>query len=240
MYNQQNRQAILLFTRTSEQEARSKSWINSTGRGGNKRIAELLINRTRRAAAKTEADIIVYDSGRQRGKTFGERLSNAFQDLFNSGYNQVVAVGNDTPELTEAHLNHALKQLEQGNPVLGPSTDGGVYLIGLTKRMFQAQHFKAIPWETAEVSKALEQWLMKQKISVQWLELLQDIDNEDDLRRFISIHSATAKSTLQQVIRRIISIICSSGSYSLQLSHASYTSIYQDTDSSRAPPAMAA
>jgi len=236
LQNQQNRQAILLFTRTGEQEARSKSWSRSAGQKSNQKIAELLIGRTRCSAAKTEADLVVYDSERQQGQSFGERFTNAFQDLFDSGYSDVVAVGNDTPELNSWHLNRALEQLEQNKAVLGPSRDGGVYLIGLTKSMFNPKTFQDLPWETSKVNNTLEHWLTEQEIAIESLEPLQDIDNEKDLRRFLSMQAT--ELGLRRIIRRIVSYISSCTSHNERAFPTTYTSIFRSTDSSRAPPVI--
>src|SRR5205807_1266758 len=66
----------------------------------------------------------------QRGASFGERLRNALADARGLGYREVVAVPGDVPGLSAAHLRAAFAALGRHPVVLGPSPDGGVYLLG--------------------------------------------------------------------------------------------------------------
>ena len=73
-----------------------------------------------------------WEAHRQRGRGFGERIENALGDLCASGYERVVIVGRDCPELTAAEISTAFDRLEAGcSLVLGPDWKGGCYLIGL-------------------------------------------------------------------------------------------------------------
>ena len=79
------------------------------------------------------ADVHLFTPDRQRGRTFGRRLSNAVADLAAAGYEQVVIVGRDCPDLKPSDVTAALAALENGQTrlALGPDHAGGCWLIGL-------------------------------------------------------------------------------------------------------------
>lgn len=89
----------------------------------------------------------------QRGDDLGERERSVFEDLFRSGYARVVLIGSDLPTLPLSHVSEAFSFL-MAHPediVLGPSTDGGYYLIGLsapTGTTTIPDLFSGIRWST--------------------------------------------------------------------------------------------
>src|SRR6185436_5215285 len=129
------RRCLLLFARTPALEARAKGMARA------ERVFALSRRRLLRAASHVpELDVIVAGgagalgaTGRlpQRGRTFGERLRHAFADVRALGYERIVSVPIDCPRLGTAELASAFAHLDEGRPVLGPSPDGGVYLLGV-------------------------------------------------------------------------------------------------------------
>ena len=69
----------------------------------------------------------------QRGDELGSRILFTFDQLFQQGYTQVLVIDSDTPTLPTAYLKQALRLIaaQQNDVVLGPTEDGGYYLIGL-------------------------------------------------------------------------------------------------------------
>ena len=67
----------------------------------------------------------------QRGADLGARERHVFEDLFAAGYQKVVMVGSDLPTLPTGHIRQAIAETAAGTVVLGPSDDGGYYLIAL-------------------------------------------------------------------------------------------------------------
>lgn len=117
----------------------------------------------------------------QEGKTFGERLSNAFTQVFESGYDQVIAIGGDCPELTKQDLIDAALQLKIGKAVLGPDHRNGAYLIGLKRQDFEADRFAQLPWQTAHTFEALTNHLKEPYL----LSARQDVNNTEDFRLLV-------------------------------------------------------
>jgi rSAM/selenodomain-associated transferase 1 len=68
----------------------------------------------------------------QRGETLGERLDAVMTECLDRGFTQVLAIGSDSPDLPDAHLDRAFDALDDADVdvVLGPTEDGGYYLIG--------------------------------------------------------------------------------------------------------------
>src|SRR5690606_14474723 len=68
----------------------------------------------------------------QSGTTLGERMHNAFRSLFENGYSSVVIIGTDCAELKVSDLNDAYMALSHSDLVIGPASDGGYYLLGMS------------------------------------------------------------------------------------------------------------
>ena len=119
----------------------------------------------------------------QRGRGFGERLGNAFADARAAGYAEIVAVPGDVPGISAAHLFAAFRALETRDTVLGPSPDGGVWLIGLRpEAAAHSDFFRSIPWLTAEVFPAL----VRHSPGAALLDSLLDVDRPSDLAALAS------------------------------------------------------
>jgi len=84
----------------------------------------------------------------QTGKQLGERMSNAFRESLIS-YDKVVIIGTDLWTLEIQDIKNAFKALEHHAAVIGPSTNGGYYLLGLTEVM--PQIFLNKQWGTSSV-----------------------------------------------------------------------------------------
>ena len=119
----------------------------------------------------------------QRGDKFGERLALAVTDLLAAGFGSVCLINSDSPTVPAANFAEAAKELAKPGDriVLGPSEDGGYYLIGL--KTLHSEVFENIDWSTERV---LEQTLMRaQEIGVQMHQLPTgfDVDDQATLRR---------------------------------------------------------
>ena len=75
------------------------------------------------------ADVHLFGSRAQHGRTFAERFENAIETLSALGYEEIVAVGRDCPDLSANDVAQAFAQLREKRLVLGPDHRGGCYLI---------------------------------------------------------------------------------------------------------------
>ncbi|MGK0290584.1 MAG: rSAM/selenodomain-associated transferase 1 [bacterium] len=109
----------------------------------------------------------------------GNRMSHAFQKSFQDGFQKAIIIGTDCPEITEDILEQASQQLDKTDLVLGPTTDGGYYLIGLRKHY--SELFQNIPWSTEQVFDLTIQTAKQTHCSYSTLPKLNDIDRPEDL-----------------------------------------------------------
>ncbi|SVE03898.1 uncharacterized protein METZ01_LOCUS456752, partial [marine metagenome] len=85
----------------------------------------------------------------QEGKDLGDRMKNTFYTRFAEGYEQVVIIGADSPSLPLAYIRQAF--FSKQDVVLGPSIDGGYYLIGMRGKLINL--FDGIAWGSDTVLK---------------------------------------------------------------------------------------
>ncbi len=85
----------------------------------------------------------------QSGNDLGERMENAFSEIFGMGYEQVVIIGSDMFDLSQKDLATAFEALQTNPIVIGPATDGGYYLLGMKE--LNTKIFKNKNWGTSTV-----------------------------------------------------------------------------------------
>jgi rSAM/selenodomain-associated transferase 1 len=119
----------------------------------------------------------------QRGATLGERMRNAISDLLARGFGPVVLIGADLPTLPAAYVVEAVDRLARRHEsvVLGPSEDGGYYLIGLTR--VHDELFADMPWGTADVLRLTQQAADALHVTIELLPRWYDVDQPADLQR---------------------------------------------------------
>mgnify|MGYP000025680380 FL=1 len=102
----------------------------------------------------------------------------AFKKLFQN-HQSVILIGCDLPDLTSALISNAFDALQSNDVVIGPSCDGGYYLIGLNKET--PDLFKEISWSTEKVLNQTLEKAERLSLKVQLLDRLRDIDTLEDL-----------------------------------------------------------
>ncbi len=120
----------------------------------------------------------------QQGEDLGERMKNGFMEAFDSGFKRVALIGSDIPDLPLEFIEEAFASIREKDCVIGPSLDGGYYLIGFKDTKFSPQVFKGILWSTERVFEETMKILEREGLTVHTLRPLRDIDTIDDLRKF--------------------------------------------------------
>jgi len=113
----------------------------------------------------------------------GKRMRTAIFEAFQSGCRRVVLLGTDIPEVNIDHLKPAFYALSEHGLTLGPSTDGGYWLIGLKHPV---DLFENINWGTETVFDKTVALAKRQGLKVHLLEQLTDIDTEEDFQKWSS------------------------------------------------------
>jgi uncharacterized protein len=119
----------------------------------------------------------------QRGDGFGERLACAAEDLFRIGFQSICLIDSDSPTVSaEVYAKAAHLLSRKGDRVvLGPSDDGGYYLIGLKKN--HRRLFERIDWSTERVFEQTGERAKELDLSVELLPAGYDVDDRSSLRR---------------------------------------------------------
>ena len=119
----------------------------------------------------------------QREGDFGERLIHATEDLFSVGFGAVCLIDSDSPTVPASVFAEAVEILFQPNDkvVLGPSDDGGYFLIGM--KQLHRELFEKIDWSTERVLEQTQQQAAKAGLDVHLLPSSFDVDDEASFRR---------------------------------------------------------
>lgn len=119
----------------------------------------------------------------QQGESLGDRLFNATGELLNHGYESVCLINSDSPTLPRAILATVVASLARPGDrvILGPSEDGGYYLIGL-KHAHRCL-FDRIAWSTADVLADTVERAAGIGLDVELLPAWYDVDDAAALRR---------------------------------------------------------
>jgi len=120
----------------------------------------------------------------QKGVDLGERMKGAFIDCFEAGIASVLVIGSDLPDLPRHVIEKGFTVLDVYESVIGPSRDGGYYLIGFRRETFSPDVFDGIAWGTGTVYEKTMEALTCRKSRVFRLPLQRDIDRPDDLEHF--------------------------------------------------------
>ena len=116
----------------------------------------------------------------QEGENLGDKMRGAIQDRFTEGYERVVIIGSDSPSLPVSYINRAVGS--DKDMVLGPSMDGGYYLIGMRGKVVEV--FKDVIWGTETVLQETCEHLVQNGASLELLPVWYDVDTPEDLKFF--------------------------------------------------------
>ncbi|MDT8347349.1 MAG: TIGR04282 family arsenosugar biosynthesis glycosyltransferase [Flavobacteriaceae bacterium] len=188
-----NKRALILFVRNPELGKVKTRLAKTAGDVAALKIYEELLRRTRAVALKVDAIRYVFYSEEiqlndawteddfvkkvQSEGDLGMRMQQAFKTVFEEGARQAVIIGSDLPDLKAEDIETAFQSLAEYDVVLGPSEDGGYYLLGLNKLI--PEIFMNKSWSTENVlSETLAD--LKEK-SILLLDEKNDIDCVEDV-----------------------------------------------------------
>ncbi|MEQ9438813.1 MAG: DUF2064 domain-containing protein [Cyclobacteriaceae bacterium] len=194
--------ALIYFSRHATSEGRSKAWFSSALTEKNSSLASSLITQSTKVLRQAGFPVFHYHEDNQQGITFGERIANACQEVFALGYEAVITVGNDCPEMGNTNWHEIRQQLISGKCVIGPSLRGGAYLIGMTKKVFDKEHFQKLPWQTSRLFTALLEFCELPHESPCLLVSLRDINTLHDVKKLLK--SEILDGNLKRTLLRLL------------------------------------
>ena len=157
-------------------------------------------------AMKTRFNIPIWE---QVGDDLGARMSHAFQSALGAPYQSAIIIGTDIPGITVQLISSAMKSLQDHDVVVGPTEDGGYYLIGL--RSPTPKLFENIAWSTNTVFAQTQEKADAMGLSLKFLPMLRDLDTIEDLQAFIQeskdkknqTFSSRTKNVLLELEKRV-------------------------------------
>jgi rSAM/selenodomain-associated transferase 1 len=126
----------------------------------------------------------------QPGRGIADALAHAFAFHFAAGFERVVLIGSDNPTLSRAPLEAAQRALQDSDVVIGPSADGGYYLLGMTAPHLRL--FEDIDWSTRRVWAQTTARAAELGLRVSAVQRWYDVDEPADLERLRTELAQTA------------------------------------------------
>jgi len=120
----------------------------------------------------------------QTGDNLGDRMHHFFLRRQQEGFRKTVLMGTDSPNVPLAYIEQAFRQLDDHPVVLGPTEDGGYWLVGSAGSV--PPIFSNIPWSTPQVWQATLDALQTANLSCHILPTWYDVDEAADLQRLIA------------------------------------------------------
>lgn len=189
--------AILVFVNSAQKETARKPIPGSLT------LFESLNKKTITIVKRTGIPYFTVTEKEQIGLSFGIRFRNACLHVFEQGFSNVIAIGNDTPELRVKDLITASQELTKGKCVIGPSLDGGIYLLGIPKKVFKLISLEQLPWQKSYLESTIFSEFKLQGQAIVRLRRLLDIDSTKDMFDFICLASKQ-KSSLLKLIHNLL------------------------------------
>lgn len=168
-------------------------------------IYRILLEKTRQAALGVQAERWLFYSDFmetgddwpethfqkkvQSGGDLGDRMEQAFQQAFDAGAGKVLIIGSDCPGLTGLLLQEAFDRLDNADFVLGPTPDGGYYLLGM--KDLDVSVFRGIVWSTDTVRTSTLEKIQAAGKTCSLLPELSDVDTEAD---WLTYKTSTSQS----------------------------------------------
>lgn len=117
----------------------------------------------------------------QNGNDLGKRMANAIKEALLAGYKKVIIMGSDSPDLPPEYIQEGFNRLDSSDMVIGPSSDGGYYLIGGRKEL---SIFDGIIWSTRDVFEMTLKKAGENNLTFSVINEWYDIDTWEDLQRY--------------------------------------------------------
>lgn len=187
--------ALIIFVRNLEKGKVKKRLAKSIGDDKSLEVYKYLLEHTKDIIVSCKYNLFVFYSHYihindvfddnifskhlQEGNDLGEKMSNAFSKVFELGLKNICIIGSDCYELQTETLHQAFDKLHQNDVVLGPSRDGGFYLLGMKK--LYPDFFTSKEWGTSTVLDDTLQTINNLGLTCAQLDELNDIDTIEDL-----------------------------------------------------------
>jgi uncharacterized protein len=125
----------------------------------------------------------------QQGEKLGERMMNSIDLVLTKGYSKVILIGADIPNIQPHDIKEAFETLDNSDVVLGPTFDGGYYLVGM-KKLYGEVFNDNLKWGNKSVFEGTLDIANRLSLKTGLAKKYRDIDTRDDLISFVEHLSA--------------------------------------------------
>ena len=139
----------------------------------------------------------------------GAKMHAFLRQQFRRGKGPVVLLGADVPDLPRERIRQAFRLLESYDAVLGPSHDGGYYLLGLSRDV--PELFQQIAWGTSQVWAQSVERLRRAEVPWAALPPWPDVDHLDDLHALRQRLRQSEEPALQQLEKELHRLLSNKG-----------------------------
>ena len=191
------KRALIIFVRNPEKGKVKTRLAKGVGEDKALAIYKALLTKTRTVAEGVDALRLLFysvqirtddswpndafEKRQQEGEDLGARMAHAFDTALQEAESAII-VGSDIAQISTPIIENAFNLLEQKDYVLGPSIDGGYYLLG----MKQPSHFlfQNMEWSTDQVSRTTQDRILERNCSLGFAPTLSDIDYAEDWEKY--------------------------------------------------------
>lgn len=223
--------AIIYFSRTSAAEAEEKQWHSNSSKRQNIAISRFLDKRSQSIAKKSGLSVLNFDESKQKGRSFGEKISNAFGETFALGYSAAICIGNDCVDLDLVNWQEVSTKLANKESVIGPTHRQGAYLIGMSQECFDQKSFESLGWQSKTLASDLRSYFEARSSKSNELITLRDANNIYDFERLLK--SSIYKASIVKRLKNLLSFIRKSDFFSPSYFYAQRLFNFENL---RAPP----
>jgi len=115
----------------------------------------------------------------QAGDDLGSRMRQSMNASIATGAERVILIGSDIPSLPGSHITSAISRLDNADVVLGPTNDGGFYLIGIRSTL--PDIFSNVTWSTDTAFEQTAEGIRSKELMMSLIPPWNDIDTPEDL-----------------------------------------------------------
>lgn len=198
-----SKKALIIFTRNPELGKVKTRLAKTVGDESALKIYKFLLKHTVELTKNLNVDKYVFysenihrediwdaDTFRKKLQSegdLGEKMKNAFSEIFGMGYEKAIIIGSDMFDLNKNDLEVAFDSLQTNQFTIGPATDGGYYLLGMKE--LNSEIFQNKEWGTSSVLETTLKDLKDEKYVLleerNDIDYFEDIKNVDEFQQFL-------------------------------------------------------
>lgn len=191
-----NQTAVVIFALDAREELLKKEFFGSD-RAQSEYLLHGLNQQIRSTVKSTKLPYFIVDSQKQQGESFVSRYKHAIQSVFDEGFEHVIVVGNDSPELDKNTILTVANCINAGyNVVYGGTDKGGIYTLGLSRAGFETFQFEEMSWQSDQLLNEFDAYRKLNSDTYSLKTTLVELNTNQDVSRFIKRIAGNIKSRI--------------------------------------------